>query len=52
MVTTTLSSKAIRGIVKELQQLQQSPPEDIQIIIDDDNLTEIQSWIRGPGMLV
>ncbi|KAG2191327.1 hypothetical protein INT46_010223 [Mucor plumbeus] len=48
MVTTTLSSKAIRRIVKELQQLQQSPPEDIQTIIDDENISEIQAWIRGP----
>jgi ubiquitin-conjugating enzyme E2 S len=52
MVATTLPSKAIRRIVKELQQLQQSPPEDIQTIIDDENISEIQAWIRGPGMLV
>ncbi|GAN03983.1 ubiquitin-conjugating enzyme E2 S-like [Mucor ambiguus] len=48
MTVTTLSSKAIKRIVKELQQLQTSPPEDIQIIVDDENLTEVQAWIRGP----
>ncbi|KAL9541630.1 hypothetical protein MBANPS3_009009 [Mucor bainieri] len=48
MTAATLSSKAIKRIVKELQQLQTSPPEDIQIIVDDDNLTEVQAWIRGP----
>ncbi|KAF1797349.1 ubiquitin-conjugating enzyme E2 S-B [Mucor lusitanicus] len=48
MTAATLSSKAIKRIVKEIQQLQTSPPEDIQIIVDDENLTEVQAWIRGP----
>ncbi|EPB87621.1 ubiquitin-conjugating enzyme E2 S [Mucor circinelloides 1006PhL] len=48
MTAATLSSKAIKRIVKELQHLQTSPPEDIQIIVDDENLTEVQAWIRGP----
>ncbi|KAL7333412.1 hypothetical protein PS15p_202315 [Mucor circinelloides] len=48
MTAVTLSSKAIKRIVKELQHLQASPPEDIQIIVDDENLTEVQAWIRGP----
>jgi len=51
MTAATLSSKAIKRIVKELQHLQTSPPEDIQIIVDDENLTEVQAWIRGPGMI-
>jgi ubiquitin-conjugating enzyme E2 S len=45
----SLSSKALKQIVKELQKLQQDPPEDIQVIVNDENLTEIQAWIRGPG---
>lgn len=51
MTAVTLSSKAIKRIVKELQQLQASPPEDIQIIVDDENLTKVQAWIRGPGRI-
>lgn len=51
MTAATLSSKAIKRIVKEIQQLQTSPPEDIQIIVDDENLTEVQAWIRGPGKI-
>ncbi|KAK4516523.1 uncharacterized protein ATC70_011497 [Mucor velutinosus] len=48
MTAATLSSKAIKRVVKELQQLQTSPPEDIQVIVDDENLTQVQAWIRGP----
>lgn len=44
-----LSSKALKQIAKELQKLQQDPPEDVQVIANDENLTEIQAWIRGPG---
>lgn len=45
---TALSGTAIKRIVKELNALQQHPPEDIQVIANDENLTEIQAWIRGP----
>ncbi|KAI8640815.1 ubiquitin-conjugating enzyme E2 S [Parasitella parasitica] len=48
MATATLTSKAIKRIVKEIQQLQQTPPEDIQVIPEDENLTEVHAWIRGP----
>jgi ubiquitin-conjugating enzyme E2 S len=47
---TNLSSKALKQIVKEIHKLQQDPPEDIQLIANDENLTEIQAWIRGPGI--
>lgn len=46
---TVLSGKAIKRIVKELESLQQTPPEDIQVIANEENLTEIEAWIRGPG---
>lgn len=44
-----VSASAIKRILKEVQSLHQQPPEDIQIILNEENLTEIQSWIRGPG---
>lgn len=46
---TILSSKALKRIVKEMTSLQQAAPEDIQVIANEENLTEIQAWIRGPG---
>ncbi|KAI8369250.1 ubiquitin-conjugating enzyme/RWD-like protein [Radiomyces spectabilis] len=35
--------------MKEMQQLEHSPPEDIQVIANENNLTDIQAWIRGPN---
>lgn len=48
-VMTTLTSKAVKLVVKELENLQSDPPEDVQVIMNDESLTEIQAWIRGPG---
>ncbi|GAA5804488.1 ubiquitin-conjugating enzyme/RWD-like protein [Helicostylum pulchrum] len=45
---TVLSGKAIKRIVKELESLQQTPPEDIQVLANDEDLTQIEAWIRGP----
>ncbi|KAI8068146.1 ubiquitin-conjugating enzyme E2 S-like protein [Gilbertella persicaria] len=44
-----LSSKAVKQIAKELQKLEQTPPEDIQVITNEENLTRVRAWIRGPG---
>lgn len=46
---SVLSGKALKEIVKELIYLQQTPPEDIQVIPNDEDLTTIEAWIRGPG---
>ena len=45
----SLTTIAIKQIAKELQKLEQSPPEDIQVILNEDDLTHVQAWIRGPG---
>ncbi|KAI9483007.1 MAG: ubiquitin-conjugating enzyme/RWD-like protein [Benjaminiella poitrasii] len=45
---TVLHSTALKRIVKELRNLQEKPIEDIQVITNEANLTEIQAWIRGP----
>ncbi|OBZ86553.1 Ubiquitin-conjugating enzyme E2 S [Choanephora cucurbitarum] len=44
----SLTTIAIKQIAKELQKLEQSPPEDIQVILNEDDLTHVQAWIRGP----
>ena len=46
---SSLSSKAVKKIVKELQGLKENPPEDIQLAINDQDQSEIIAWIRGPG---
>lgn len=45
----TLAPQALKSIAKELQSLERSPPEDVQVIQGEQDLTEIQAWIRGPG---
>jgi mRNA-degrading endonuclease RelE of RelBE toxin-antitoxin system len=46
---TKVAPSAVKRILKEIEKLHQQPPEDIQIILNEENLTEIQAWIRGPG---
>ncbi|KAI9248534.1 ubiquitin-conjugating enzyme/RWD-like protein [Phascolomyces articulosus] len=43
-----LAPQALKKIAKELQSLERSPPEDIQVLNNEQDLTEIQAWIRGP----
>ncbi|KAI8141387.1 ubiquitin-conjugating enzyme/RWD-like protein [Fennellomyces sp. T-0311] len=43
-----LAPHALKKIAKELQSLERSPPEDIQVLNNEQDLTEIQAWIRGP----
>lgn len=44
-----LSPAAIRQIVKEIKELTQNPPEGIKIIPNEEDFTDIQSLIEGPG---
>lgn len=44
-----LAPGALKLIAKDLQGLIQKPPEDIQVVNNDQDLTEIKAWIRGPG---
>lgn len=48
----TLSGKTLKAIIKELDTLQQTPPEDIQVIPNEADLTVISAWIRGPGKVL
>ncbi|KAG2177840.1 hypothetical protein INT43_003087, partial [Umbelopsis isabellina] len=43
-----LSPSAIKSVSRELYALQRTPPDDIQIIINETNLADVQAWIRGP----
>ncbi|KAJ3041985.1 hypothetical protein HDV00_008276 [Rhizophlyctis rosea] len=41
-------SSVLKRIAKELTHLDQSPPEGIQPIINEDNIGDVQAWIQGP----
>ena len=44
-----LPPNVIRQLVKELKNLDQSPPEKIRVIVNDDDFTSISADIDGPG---
>lgn len=45
-----LSPQIIRSVVKELTDLSEHPPEGLRIIINEEDVTDIQALIDGPGM--
>lgn len=46
-----LSPQVIRALSKELAELVSQPPEGITLILNDEDLTDIQALIEGPGKL-
>ncbi|CAG9864833.1 unnamed protein product [Phyllotreta striolata] len=44
-----LSPQIIRGVVKEMQDLVNNPPEGIKVQINDEDVTDIQAYIDGPA---
>ncbi|XP_060529318.1 ubiquitin-conjugating enzyme E2 S [Cylas formicarius] len=44
-----LSPQIIRGVVKEMQDLVNSPPEGIKVQINEEDVTDIQAFIEGPS---
>lgn len=47
-----LSPQIIRGIVKEMQDLVNNPPEGIKVLINEEDVTDIQAYIDGPAGIV
>jgi len=44
-----MSPQIIREVSKELIDLQKNPPEGIKIIMNEEDVTDIQATIEGPG---
>jgi ubiquitin-conjugating enzyme E2 S len=44
------SPQIIKRVAKELQDLASSPPEGIKVFTSDDDITNIQATIEGPGL--
>ena len=49
MLSTPANHSTVKKVAKELQQLQQDPPEGIRVSVNDDDLSELQCFILGPG---
>ena len=45
-----LSPQIIKQVAKELQSLTASPPEGVKVFTNDEDITNIQASIEGPGM--
>lgn len=44
-----LSPQVIRRVTKELLELAESPPEGIKVFVNEEDITDIQATITGPG---
>lgn len=46
----TLQPNVVRQLAKELKALDETPPEGIKVIVNDEDLTVIFAEIDGPGL--
>ena len=46
-----LSPQTLRGVMKELEELAKTPLDDINLHINQQDITDIQATITGPGNL-
>jgi len=44
-----MSPQIIRQVTKELIDLQKNPPEGIKVNVNEEDVTDIQATIEGPG---
>ncbi|KAJ1511820.1 tRNA methyltransferase 2 [Coelomomyces lativittatus] len=44
------SPHIIKRIVKDLNELKTNPPEGIQLLLNEENITDIQAWILGSDL--
>lgn len=44
-----MSPQVVRRVTKEVMELAESPPEGIKVFINDEDITDIQATITGPG---
>ena len=43
------SPQIIRHLAKEMSELQKNPPEGVKVFINDEDITDVQASIEGPG---
>ena len=44
-----VSPQVIRRVTKEVMELAESPPEGIKVFVNEEDITDIQATIIGPG---
>eukprot|EP00898_Chlorokybus_atmophyticus_P002458 jgi/Chlat1/3212/Chrsp22S03419 len=45
----SLTPHVLSALLKELRQLDSSPPEGVRVIVNEENLSDIQADLTGPG---
>ena len=45
-----ISPSVINRLVKELKESQKSPLEGIDVVINEENITDVQADVEGPGI--
>ena len=44
-----LSPQIIRQVAKEIIALKKDPPEGVKVLYEDEDITDIQAVVEGPG---
>lgn len=44
--------QALRLISREMVKLRSDPPEGVRVVVDEEDLTNMEGWVQGPGELV
>jgi len=44
-----MSPQIIRQVTKEIIDLQKNPPEGIKVFMNEEDITDIQATVEGPG---
>ena len=47
-----LHPQIVRQVMREVTELSRNPPEGIKVILNEDDITDIQATIEGPGVCV
>ena len=48
--TQSVGPAVLRRLMRELKELQTSPPEGIRVAASEDNMLDVTGIIQGPGM--
>ena len=47
--TQSLTPQALRLISREMVKLRSDPPEGVRIVVDEEDLSNMEGWVQGPG---
>lgn len=48
----SIAPAVVKSIMKEVKELTQNPPEGIKVISNDEDVTDVQAIIEGPGLKI